>query len=133
MTKKQFDKLKSDLYKTWQGQVQARDVRIKKLQEELKEAENELKEAKDLKNILEILGKNSVAGNYIFSANFATGVDNMVELSDSVAVYVDDYFGGKVIKQEATKLVVLDESGNATYYMTKQKPDKNFQYKLLRK
>ena len=56
-----------------------------------------------------------------------------MSLSDDVAVYVPDYFGGKVIKQEATKLVELDEEGNTTYHLTAQKPDKGHSYKLIRK
>jgi hypothetical protein len=50
-----------------------------------------------------------------------------------LAILLEDYFGGKVFKQEATKVVELDEDGKATYHVTKQKPDKGYKYKLVRK
>ena len=53
------------------------------------------------------------------------------KLDDSVAVYVDDYFGGKVIKQEATPVTILDIHGKATYGLTAQKADKGKNYILF--
>jgi hypothetical protein len=58
--------------------------------------------------------------------------DNNTLLGDHVAVYVDDYFGGKVIKQEATKVVIIDKNGKTTEAFSKQKPDKGYSYKLVR-
>lgn len=55
----------------------------------------------------------------------------MNALDDTVPRYVDDYFGGKVIKQEATPVTILDEKGKATYALTKQPADKSRTYKLV--
>ena len=52
-------------------------------------------------------------------------------LPDHVPVYVDDYFGGKVIKQEATPVTILDENGKATYALTANKPTKGKAYLLV--
>jgi len=53
-----------------------------------------------------------------------------IKLSDDVAVYVDDYFGGRVIKQEATSVTILDKKGKATYGLTARKADKGKDYIL---
>ena len=45
-------------------------------------------------------------------------------LPNDVPRYVPDYYGGKVIKQEATKVVSIDSDGNATYHWTATKPPK---------
>ena len=57
----------------------------------------------------------------------------MDRLDDSVAVYVDDYFGGKVIKQEATPVTILDHEGKATYGLTKREPDEGEKFILYHK
>lgn len=119
---------KEHLQKSWAGQVKVRDERIQKLEKEISEA----------RNLKEILDKLTIKWTTITSSG---GIDNDVSwiggthfsLDESVLVYVDDYFGGKVIKQEATKLVIVDEKGDVTYSQTKQSPDKGFKYKLLRK
>ena len=85
--------------------------------------------------LTDIVGKIDVRAyeNIVSSGQgFATTVDLdvMAKLDDSVAQYVDDYFGGKVIKQEATKLIVIDEKGKATYHHTKKRPNKGKVYKL---
>jgi hypothetical protein len=45
---------------------------------------------------------------------------------------VTDYFGGKVIKQEATPVTILDETGKATYGLTKKPADKGKKFLLVR-
>lgn len=50
-------------------------------------------------------------------------------LPNDVARYVDDYYGGQVLKQEATKLVVIDKDGNATYHWTAKKPTGGYSYR----
>lgn len=56
--------------------------------------------------------------------------DIMDNLDDSVPRYVDDYFGGKVIKQESTPVTILDENGKATYAVTAKKAKGENQYIL---
>lgn len=73
------------------------------------------------------------------TASDTYGVLSMVDggceliLPDHVPVYVEDVNGGKVIKQEATPVTILDENGKATYGLTKQAPDKGKKYQLIEK
>lgn len=92
---------------------------------DLKEA---LSNARDLKAILEKLSP-----LFSISGMFTIGDASCeLKLPDNVPVYVLDYFGGKVIRQEATKVVVLDKSGNVKTTWTKKKADKGFSYLLVR-
>jgi hypothetical protein len=55
-----------------------------------------------------------------------------LNLGDDVLVYVDDLFGGKVIKQEAVKAIKIEKDGTVKTGLTKSKADKGYDYKLLR-
>lgn len=82
--------------------------------------------------LLELLGrvkKNQDSCITVSGGSIAGSLNiNGVDFDKDVAVYIDDYFGGKVIKQESIKVVILDEEGNATYARTSQKNKKdNFQ------
>ena len=46
--------------------------------------------------------------------------------------YTEDILGGKVIKQEGTKCIVIDKNGDVEIGLTKQKADKGYNYKLQR-
>lgn len=63
----------------------------------------------------------------------AGSIDVMAHLDDSIPQYVEDYHGGRVIKQEATPVTILDKKGKATYGMTKQPPHKGRTYQLIQK
>lgn len=96
----------------------------------------ELGEAKDLQVLLkEIVNKTgipippSVKGGHMFLDS--EGGWGSTYFPDDVAVFVEDYFGGSVIKQEATKVVVLNEDGEASYYLTSKSPDKGRKYLLV--
>jgi hypothetical protein len=52
-------------------------------------------------------------------------------LSEDVAVFVEDYYGGRVIKQEATPVTIIDREGKATYAVTKRELPKGTQYHLV--
>jgi len=54
------------------------------------------------------------------------------KLPSNVAVYEKDILGGEVIKQEATKCLIVDTEGNIKTGITKQAPDKGYKYKLIR-
>jgi hypothetical protein len=54
----------------------------------------------------------------------------MSALDDTVPRYVEDYFGGKVIKQESTPVTILDVNGIAIYGVTARKPEKGKTYIL---
>ena len=105
------------------------------LQEDIDFLEERLEEAKNLKELLTTLV--SSQKNYLTVDNtsgISFSVDGGYELSlpDTVPVYVEDYFGGKVIKQEATPVTILDEKGKATYALTKKPADKGKKFLLVR-
>lgn len=90
--------------------------------------EKQLEEAKNLKSILEKMSSMTING-------IDWGVSGgswSLQLGDDVLVYVDDILGGKVIKQESTKCLVIDKDGNVKTGLTKQKADKGYSYKLVR-
>jgi hypothetical protein len=111
----------------------------------IKEIENlrkELTESRDLKTVLTELAnktgipKPTLDSSYL-KANSFCGVDWAISsaeliLPDNVLVYVDDILGGKVIKQQANKCLVIDKDGNVKTGVTKEKPDKGYNYKLIR-
>ena len=95
---------------------------------------DDLKEALYRKDkLIEIVDKLADKSKFFADASmsYVDGSDVMSYLDDSVPRYVDDYFGGKVIKQEATPVTILDEKGKATYGMTAKAPDKGKQYLLV--
>lgn len=55
-----------------------------------------------------------------------------IVLSDNVLQYVDDILGGKVIKQEANKVIVIAKDGTVKTGPTKSNNDKGYSYKLVR-
>lgn len=90
-----------------------------------------------LENIIDKTGIPTPPKNWVSGASLSVLKDGILgwtgySLPDNVAQYVDDYFGGKVIKQEATKVVILEKDGERKEAFTKQKPDKGFSYKLVR-
>jgi hypothetical protein len=97
--------------------------RICKLQKELSEAQN-------LKSILEIMSSMTIngLGFSVTGGNWNTEFT----LPDNVLVYVDDILGGKVIKQEGNKCLIIDKNGDVKTGLTKHSVDKGFSYKLMR-
>lgn len=61
------------------------------------------------------------------------GIDNMTwHFPDNVAQYVDDIvLGGKVIKQEGTKAIVIGLDGTVKEGLTKKKPRDGYTYVLV--
>lgn len=78
--------------------------------------------------LLELLGKTKRGLDGCITASGGNITDDFhlggVDFNKDVAVYIDDYFGGKVIKQESIKVVILDKEGNATCARTAQKNKK---------
>lgn len=103
-----------------------------------KQVKVELKEAKDLKAILEKITpftleiyKHYIENGISFCPSKNSFITK-VNLPDNVLVYVDDILGGKVIKQEGNKCIVISKDGKITEGLTKQKVDKGYSYKLVR-
>lgn len=91
--------------------------------------EQEIKEARDLKLILEKLYPLYSMNGSVVGMN---GSSWNLNLPDTVLQYTEDILGGKVIKQEGTKCLVVDKDGNVKTGLTKQKSDKGYSYKLVR-
>lgn len=93
----------------------------------------EYKEKADLKHLLNKLIERS---NLLYSGSntirFSDSGRLEVEFPNDIPRYVEDYFGGKVFKQEANTVVVLSKDGSAKYYQTKKSPDKGYSYILVR-
>lgn len=116
-------------YKEIKNELEHKQKSCADLIEKNLKLEKELSQAKDLKDILnkfsglltgEGITFNTVSGGW------------SLNLPDHVLQYTEDILGGKVIKQEGTKALVIDKNGNVKTGLTKQKPDKGYSYKLIR-
>jgi hypothetical protein len=76
-------------------------------------------------------GANNLTCDYADGVSW-TNIHTNFNLPDNVLQYVDDILGGKVIKQEGNKCLVIDKNGNVKTGLTKEKVDKNYTYKLVR-
>ena len=112
--------------------IKHKDKTIKNYSENILKLEKELEESKNLKSILEKLYPTTLA----YDSNIATRLNytssGELILPDNVLVYVDDILGGKVIKQEGNKCLVIKENGDVETGLTKKKADKGYNYKLVR-
>ncbi len=108
------------------------EVGQKKHIEIVAELKKELEEAKNLKLILEKLYPlyGFVNGSDCVFVNGSGGYS--LNFPDTVLQYTDDILGGKVIKQEGTKCLVISKEGNVKTGLTKHKADKEYSYKLVR-
>lgn len=107
---------------------------INQYKDQIKTLEKELQEAKNLSNILEKLADKTETFT-VKGANWITTADAMksVYADPNIPRYVDDILGGKVIEQEGTKCIVIEQSGKVKTGLTKDKADKDYTYKLIRK
>ena len=121
ITSKKHNRIVTDL----QEVIEVKTRRILKLEEELKEA-------KDLKLILEKLYSlhQVISNGSILS--FTNGGCSF-NLPDTVMQYTEDILGGKVIKQEGVKCLIIEKDGTVKTGLTKQKVDKGYSYKLIRR
>ena len=104
--------------------------KILKLEQEIKEGKEELREAKDPRTVLDRFSSLTING--IGFAGSGGNWDTELLLPDTVLQYTEDILGGKVIKQEGNKCLVVTKDGNVKTGLTKQTLDKGFSYKLVR-
>lgn len=130
--------LKTLTYKNLLNDLEHREKTVGDQSMKIVRLEKELAESKELKELLTcIVNRTGIPdgakiGDYLtFGSNGASWSGEIV-LPDKVPVYVDDYFGGKVIKQEATKVIHITKSGEILTGLTKEKSDKGFIYLLQR-
>lgn len=128
ITNKKHIRIINHLEEVYKSNLQSVQDKIAWRDKKIKELEQELKEARDLKDILNKFSNITFNGISISTS----GGDWKLELPDTVLQYIDDILGGKVIKQEGNKCIVIDKEGNVKTGLTKQKIDKGYSYKLIR-
>jgi hypothetical protein len=127
--------LRNKTYQDLLNQIEHKDKSIVDLRERLfsKEKTDEiLKLLAEKTGIPMPKGDGNFLSSIIGINGFNTVAWDNITLPDTVLQYVDDILGGKVIKQEGTKCLVIDKDGNVKTGLTKQKADKGFSYKLVR-
>lgn len=90
---------------------------------------DELKQARDLNELLGKFASGLAVGGGIVSWN---DLRSGTSFPDNIPQYVYDFFGGKVIKQEATKVVEIAADGAVRTGLSKQPADAGYEYKLIR-
>lgn len=92
------------------------------------DAENKwLREKSELASLLKKHDESIVSCLKFTDAHFGGGT---LRLPDDYPQYVDDLFGGRVIRQEANKAICIDKAGNVKTGLTKLPPDIGYCYKL---
>jgi hypothetical protein len=131
LTNKQYNDLLNE--------IEHKDKSIVDLRDKLIKAEN-------LKEVLEVLAnktgipKPEGKGYLTLGADWADGLsfstatwsNAIAHLPDTVLQYTEDILGGKVIKQEGNKCLVITKDGTVKTGLTKAKVDKGYTYKLVR-
>lgn len=111
--------------------------RHNKIVEQYKEAIKDLKEELNRKDLItEILDRITKKEESPFISvddmdRLVSSAGVMDSIDDTIPRYVDDYFGGRVIKQEATPVTILDSEGKATYGLTAKRLPKGHNYHLV--
>ena len=120
-----------------------KELEIIKLEHSVAELRHELQQSKQLKEVLEVLANKTglptpkYGDNSCLTVDYANGISwtshsaNYV-IPDNVLQYVDDILGGRVIKQEGNKCLVIAKDGTVKTGLTKAKTDKGYTYKLVR-
>lgn len=69
------------------------------------------------------------------AASFSTllNISGELVMPDNIPVYVDDHFGGRVIRQEGTLVIEIERDGTLKTGLTKRPADPGFTYILNRK
>ena len=104
---------------------------VKYYKAEIKDLEERLKKAENLELILQKLYPLTTFNDCISFTDSGGYMKGELILPDSVLQYVDDLFGGKVIKQEGIKAIKIEKDGTIKTGLTKQKADENRVYKLV--
>lgn len=110
-----------------------KSTKIKILELEVKYLENKIERLEEgqslVKHLRELDQKASIFRDL---TTLDQSGDITLTIPTEYAKYVDDYYGGNVIEQIATKLVVIDDHGDVSYHYTAEEPDKGYSYKLER-
>lgn len=126
--------------------LKGKDFYIEKQEQAIKFLEKELEEAKNLKEIVEqitkkrsiVFSEGGIAFNTFYGGVYDPLSQDEIELKLSenhkMSFVADELSENDVIiKQKSTKVIFLDKEGNQIKKgWTKQKPDKGYNYKLVR-
>lgn len=92
--------------------------------------EKENKWLQEKSYIVSLLKSHNKSISSLLTISDAHFMNGHIVFPDNVPQYVDDIFGGRVIKQEAFKGIVIDKDGNVKTGLTKLPPDIGYSYKL---
>ena len=118
ITKKRHDRIVAELRAS-----------LKNSEDLVEEMRKQRDAAQELQGVLEKLADR--AQNFVTFASNSLNFNSELILPDNVPVYVDDHFGGKVIKQEATKVIEISADGDIKTGLTKRKADDGYGYVLV--
>jgi hypothetical protein len=118
ITKKRHDRIVADL-----------KASLKNSEDWVEEMRKQRDAAQNLKVVLVTLADK--AQKFDTFASGSLNFSGELIMPDNVPVYVDDYFGGKVIKQEAVKVIQISTSGEVKTGLTRRKPGENLGYILV--
>jgi len=121
ITKKKHKAIVADLEAEIKNAVADFTAEIKNANDRLEEMRKQRDAAQKLAGVLDKLADKSAS----FSTFAASSLNwkSELQLPDNVPVYVDDHFGGKVIKQEVTKVIEISAEGVIKTGLTKRTAD----------
>lgn len=119
-------------YKVYRGKNKKLEKENEALEEENKKLKERVEEISDkfvlsLKDEMEKL----LTGGQVAPVGIAHTISQSLD-DFNVAIYVEDILGGEVIKQEGTKVILISKEGEVREGLSKQDPDENYSYKLVR-
>ena len=118
ITKKRHDRIVADL-----------KASLKNSEDWMEEMRKQRDAAQNLQGVLGKLADK--AQNFATFSSGSLNFKSELILPDNVPVYVDDHFGGKVIKQEATKVIEIAPNGDIKTGLTKRTADDGYGYVLV--
>jgi len=123
------------MFKNYKKRCEVYKIETNMLREKIEELEKKLDKAERLESIFDKLFS-SIDGclNLVGGLDISKGMFNTLNVKTvnggEPAVYINDLFGDKVIRQESYKAILIDKEGNVTEGRTKLQPLNNKNYVL---
>ena len=121
-------------YEDYKNKYTNRNLIIIEKNNEIKDLKERLSKAETLERVLDKIWSTVECSSITLNGKFpdvsSLNIDKIN--GGEPAIYVDDYYGGKVIKQEATKLIIIRNDGTIIEGYTKKEPDKGHSHKIVR-
>lgn len=117
------------------------DLIVGRLERQIDDLKYGLEKANNLESVLEILAEKTGVPkpekSGLLMATDSGGVSwingDDLSIPENYAELVEDYFGGKIIRQTANMLIEIDQKGVVSRHFTNKTPDKGYSYVLIRK